>query len=79
MDNTHAKLISDSIEQLAGGIGDLELTIRDFSEIPKALNRMAEAIERLAGSIAEDEPLSYSISRSLDKIANGIIYKDEHC
>jgi len=55
MDNTHAKLISDSIEQLAGGIGDLELTIRDFSEIPKALNRMAEAIEHLAGSIAQDE------------------------
>ena len=72
MDNTHAKLIADAIS-------DHEFTMRSLDDMSKAINHLAEAIKGFGEKISQDEPLNYTLARSLDRIANGILYQDEGC
>ena len=50
-----------------------------MTDMAEAINNMAKAIEKLASaiegagcSIAEDEPLNYSLSRGLKQVAEAI-------
>jgi uncharacterized protein YjgD (DUF1641 family) len=42
------------------------------NEVAEAIKELAKAVNKLADSIALDEPLNFSIARELNKIADGI-------
>ena len=53
-----------------GGLEALGKAILDSADrIAVSISNLADAIREVGASISEDEPLNYSVSRGLDKIA----------
>jgi hypothetical protein len=48
------------------------MTEDQVNQLIESMNRIAGALEKVADAIANDEPLNYSIGRSLDKIAESL-------
>lgn len=58
------------------------MSVEESKIIAESIYKLAEAVKGLAsavegiGGISEDEPLNWSLSRGLAKIANAIAYND---
>ena len=57
MDNVQIKLLTDAVNRMACAIEDVEVSINKFNDIPKAMNRLADAIngfdDKIAGALSK--------------------------
>jgi len=49
-----------------------EMLQGSIDNVAESMAAIAEALNRIADALAADEPLNYSLARSLDKVAESI-------